>query len=141
MVKPCHVVVRLGGKAIVEGKYYRVMLHKHGSTSESALYCQNSVMEMTYSNTMYKNEYYGDICGASIVLMDGASKIYFNFNNPFIGYPSARLGTNEDVEWNNGHNFAEGESYTFILDNVRYKITRFADTDNKEFLLEIDAWA
>jgi hypothetical protein len=141
MVKPCHVIVKLGYKAIQQNKQYKVMLHTHDNTIESILETPAQFLEMTYSNTDYKNEYWGDVKGSSIHLFnhhEDGNRLYFNFNNPWIGYPSARLGFNEDVEWNNGHNFSQEESYTWILDNVHYKVTRFDDTDCKEFLLEID---
>lgn len=141
MVKPCHVVVKLGDSAILHTDHYKVMLHKHDYTISDVLVLRSESIEMTYSNTDYKNEYWGDVKGTSILIIDNierGNKLYFNFNNPFIGWPSARLGFNEDVEWNNGYNFAQGESNIWILDNVHYKVTRLNDTYNKEFLLEID---
>lgn len=141
MVKPCHVVVKLGAKALLQHNQYKIMLHIHGKTLDDLFISSSQELEMTYSNTDYKNEYWGDVEGTSVGFLYGSeigSKVYFNFNNPFIGWPSARIGFNKDVEWNNGYNFAQGESYTWVLDNIHYKVTRFNDTDNKEFLLEID---
>lgn len=141
MVKACHLVVRLGNNAVMEKRNYKVIL-RHGNTLlYKVLTDPAEIVEATDSNVDYKNLYWGDVVGDSIEVKFGTetgNRLYFAVNNPAIGWPSARVGFNQDPEWNNGHNFAEGESYTWVLDNRHYRVTRNDDTNNKEFVLEID---
>lgn len=141
MVKACHLVVKLGDNAISEKRNYKVILRDGNDLLHKVLTDQAEFIEATYSNVDYKNLYWGDVTGDSIEVKFGTetgSRLYFAVNNPGIGWPSARVGFNQDPQYNNGHNFSEGESYTWILDNRHYRITRNSDSNNKEFVLEID---